>query len=420
MSAKNKGGGKLASARVLRTLLAAAWLGACGGAVSTPTVGGESHFLRHCETSCGDGLTCLSGVCTRGCVVDRDKCDDLSPRAVCTDQSIEPGKVAVCDLACEANDECSVLGSNYACEGGFCRGRALQGNEPSTGGSSGSAGTAGVGGTGGGSGGGATGGGAGEGGSVAAAGCDSRADCPVDFECVQNPQNQTGVCVDASRNADCQLDGSGAPCPEGYACGNGESGPRCFPVAVNCVAPWTCEAADPPLCPYGFGRARVMVRDGIASCFGDCVPLSACECDDNDGCPTGSECVAGSCTPEPWQPPALCALPYQDGDCDGAFRVFTFQDGRCIETAYGGCGGNENRFGTLDECLATCAGVPLPHGCSDGSAPRELCVSCGPAGGCGETINACPRACKSNADCEGTGLVCDVDGFCGIGVGQCI
>ena len=69
----------------------------CGGSLGSET-GGESHFLIYCDDSCGAGLSCISGVCTRGCVVDEDSCADLHPEAECTDASIEPGEVAVCDL----------------------------------------------------------------------------------------------------------------------------------------------------------------------------------------------------------------------------------------------------------------------------------------------------------------------------------
>lgn len=93
----------------------------CGGSLGSET-GGESHFLIECVDSCGSGLNCISGVCTRGCVVDEDSCTDLHPGAECTDATIEPGEVAVCDLACTNDAECEDLGANFSCDSGQCRG----------------------------------------------------------------------------------------------------------------------------------------------------------------------------------------------------------------------------------------------------------------------------------------------------------
>ena len=94
---------------------------ACGGSVGGPKVGGESHFLTRCDGSCGGGLSCISGVCTRGCVVSESSCADLATNAQCTDQSVEPGAVAVCDVACVGNAECASVGQGYQCTEGFCR-----------------------------------------------------------------------------------------------------------------------------------------------------------------------------------------------------------------------------------------------------------------------------------------------------------
>jgi hypothetical protein len=105
----------------LRYGLLAILLAACGGVTTTPTVGGESHFLRECDDGCGKGLECVSGLCTRSCLVGRDACTDLAMAAQCTDASIEPGAVAVCDVACQGNADCQALGDDFECEAGFCR-----------------------------------------------------------------------------------------------------------------------------------------------------------------------------------------------------------------------------------------------------------------------------------------------------------
>lgn len=110
----------------------------CGGALGSNS-GGESHFLAYCDETCEDGLSCISGVCTRACVLDEDDCDDLHADAKCSD-SIEPGAVAMCDVACTDDEQCESLGANYACEAGQCRGTTRVASSGSDGGSAGSGG----------------------------------------------------------------------------------------------------------------------------------------------------------------------------------------------------------------------------------------------------------------------------------------
>ncbi|ETN85468.1 Kunitz/Bovine pancreatic trypsin inhibitor domain protein [Necator americanus] len=54
--------------------------------------------------------------------------------------------------------------------------------------------------------------------------------------------------------------------------------------------------------------------------------------------------------------PTACSLPIETGVCFAAFRRYAFDDtqGRCVSFIYGGCGGNENNFETLEECENTC------------------------------------------------------------------
>jgi hypothetical protein len=101
-------------------LVVVLWLAACGGMLGKPTAGGESHFLRHCSEGCGE-LDCVADICTRSCLVDESSCSDLSPRASCTNASVEPGAVAVCDLTCSRDLDCAGLGDAFACSDGFCR-----------------------------------------------------------------------------------------------------------------------------------------------------------------------------------------------------------------------------------------------------------------------------------------------------------
>lgn len=110
----------------LLLLLAGLPLAACGRPGSR--VGSETNFLTSCEASCGAGLTCICGTCTRSCSAASD-CTDLSARAACIDESTRPTgticrsapSAARCDEECRADEDCAQLGSNYVCRGGYCR-----------------------------------------------------------------------------------------------------------------------------------------------------------------------------------------------------------------------------------------------------------------------------------------------------------
>ena len=52
----------------------------------------------------------------------------------------------------------------------------------------------------------------------------------------------------------------------------------------------------------------------------------------------------------------ICRLPSESGMCYANFPkwYFNFADGECQQFTYGGCGGNENRFDSQQECQNTC------------------------------------------------------------------
>lgn len=245
-------------------------LGACGGAIGGTNAGGESHFLRHCFEGCGD-LECVADICTRSCLVSKDGCGDLTEGAACTNASVEPGSVAVCDVSCAKDGDCAKLGVSFTCEAGFCRSSA-----------------------------------------------------------VPEPQG-----------------GAGAP-------------------------------------------------------------------PDNSGGSTasGGSTPSGGSSGGPSRPPDYCSLPFDAGSCEAAIGVFTHQDGQCVPATYGGCDGNQNRFGTLEECMATCLGQPGRQACPDGRESRKICIQCGPAGGCAKEMTVCALPCTSNTTCQGSNLWCGGNGVC--------
>ena len=54
--------------------------------------------------------------------------------------------------------------------------------------------------------------------------------------------------------------------------------------------------------------------------------------------------------------PDTCSLPAETGDCDGIFPRYSFNSdsGQCEQFIFGGCGGNDNNFETIEQCQQTC------------------------------------------------------------------
>ena len=117
--------------------------------------------------------------------------------------------------------------------------------------------------------------------------------------------------------------------------------------------------------------------------------------------------------------PDPCAAPIEPGPCRAAIPRWAHdaETGRCVRFIFGGCGGNENNFETLEACEGTCdprdegeaCDAELDPGPCDGHFPRwgfdpdtgrcERFVF----GGCGGNANtfltlaACERACDDPA-----------------------
>jgi hypothetical protein len=132
-----------AGARIARAVVAAAGvLVGFSCSVSSEPTGGETHFLTICHSdTCGPGLSCVCGVCTRPCA-GADDCRDL-PAAGCVSPleggSCSPSSApASCDASCTSDADCGVLSPAHRCQGGRCR--AGSSGAAGAGGSSASAG----------------------------------------------------------------------------------------------------------------------------------------------------------------------------------------------------------------------------------------------------------------------------------------
>ena len=96
----------------------------CEGA-GIQTIGGETHFLRACDSAagadqCGEGLACLCNVCTVTC--DEQSTCAGYPDAVCVSATAKCGAEArVCDVECAEDSDCAAVSSAHYCEQGYCR-----------------------------------------------------------------------------------------------------------------------------------------------------------------------------------------------------------------------------------------------------------------------------------------------------------
>lgn len=308
--------------RVLTCLVAhGAWLGlglavACGATTAKPHARGESHFLRTClADDCGEGLECLSGLCTRSCAADSNSCTELSAAATCSNFRGQMAEAPICGVACAASTDCAVAGASLICVGGACEGQPLRPTLDSAPPARPCDVATGL---------------DGQGsscllGSINAAclddasdacepaganGCPGRCQetqplhicsgfgmagrCPSDLVCVSafgmgagdDPQGQ---CLSADAVKACEQDANA--CPENFSCQN--SG-HCMPLDVDCSAQVDCKAAE-PACPFGYAASRTHVPANGGLCFGPCVAVQHCVCTTNAQCPAPAACSAGRC-----------------------------------------------------------------------------------------------------------------------------
>lgn len=139
---------------VLSLSFACMALTACAKTTASSGGSSETHFLALCNATCGDGFSCLCGVCTEACDSNR-ACDALPAGASCQATVDGCGTPKICDVGCSDDGDCTALGASHACDGGRCRAPAADGPidrddaGPDDAGGSGGAGAGGTGGTGG-------------------------------------------------------------------------------------------------------------------------------------------------------------------------------------------------------------------------------------------------------------------------------
>jgi hypothetical protein len=107
---------------------------------------------------------------------------------------------------------------------------------------------------------------------------------------------------------------------------------------------------------------------------------------------------SGSSAGAPDHPFLDCLKPIESGNCTAAFERFAFNQVTlaCEPFTWGGCGGSENRFESLEDCVATCVAA-LPKDCTP--------VSRGPGCPCGPNVGQCSRTDCSSAPYE-LGFAC--------------
>lgn len=98
---------------------------ACSDSHPQEATDSETHFLEYCgEGECGEGLSCICGVCTASCEQDA-ACAGLPGDAQCVESGEEAcgadAPVSVCDASCDEDADCSSIGPEHRCDDGACR-----------------------------------------------------------------------------------------------------------------------------------------------------------------------------------------------------------------------------------------------------------------------------------------------------------
>lgn len=176
--------------------------------------------------------------------------------------------------------------------------------------------------------------------------------------------------------------------------------------------------------PHGYGCHCAQTEfkccsDGVTAAKGENFEGCTCATSRYGCCPDGVTDAQGSqfdgCENIPTIPQKACSINKDGGTCSNytVKYFFDMEYGGCSRFWYSGCGGNDNRFETLEECKGTCEApsgkdackVPKIHGPCNGEyqkyyydSDRNIC-SAFIYGGClgntnkFETIQECQSLC---------------------------
>lgn len=287
-------------ATTCKLLTASLLLAACGSRMQE-VQGSESHFLAACDDTCGGGLSCIDNRCTRACN-DQQDCDGVSSDAVCVGSEQSGAQSGVCDrdsaAPCEEGGYRYALGDTWTCSDGCNTCKCTEDGTLSTG-----------------------------------RGCG--ASIPCQDGALTYELGEMWQCSDGCNTCYCTEDGV-------------ES------TAIACTT--TCEYGD----NTEYEPGDVVEVDGGATCvcqndgtLGQCTGVAIDAGAPTDPAVSSEPADGGLVNPDAG---ARCYLPSDSGDCEAAFLAFYFdaESGQCLEFTWGGCGGNDNRFDTLEACYAAC------------------------------------------------------------------
>lgn len=513
--------------RLLAAALCTWLLLACGGVAQMGGEDSETHFLALCQAgACGEGLSCICGVCTVVCD-PAQSCSELNSAASCQVPPESAGTAcgeasqpSVCDVTCAADGDCASLGADYRCADGACRladcvyaGKAYSAGQgfPSEDGCNSC--------------------GCDEDGTVfcTTRDCSEPDVCDLEFDagsCLaavevywHNPA--TGQC-EVQTYGGCGGNGNRFESADAcsMACGGGGISPQptcdyagqtyqvgqVFPStdgcnSCNCAAgsqgegtvictmaacadtcslqfdAGPCEASMPvywhnpdtgvcELRSYGGCDGNANRYATAEECVNACNGTPPLNCESNGvtyapGEPLPNDGDCGGCwcdeagsggirclTIQCFETPSFCSQPFDAGVCNAAFPVFSFNPatGQCDSQVYGGCGGNTNRFETMEACQGAClaplgaacqvGGVVYPSGaegiqeptscntcscqdgalicteincpvpCPDGQVSTSDCAFCGPTDACEVTRTGCVPTCSEDEECAAVGGLC--------------
>ncbi|XP_072014296.1 uncharacterized protein [Amphiura filiformis] len=232
--------------------------------------------------------------------------------------------------------------------------------------------------------------------------CTARYCAPCEYQFQQFSTGQSRPDDDGCNTCTCGTDGRWA-CTE-IACGGCRNGDMLYTEGQT----WNDGCND---CECRSGRMICTLRY-CAPCEYQFQEFSAGQTRPAaDGCNT---CTCG--TDGSWQCTEIacdiCQQPLEIGPCDAYFASwgYDFQQRRCVQFVYGGCGGNQNNFDSQGECQRRCAANQAPceyqfqqfsagqsrpaadgcNTCTCGTDGRWACteIACGPQ--CGVDANGNP------------------------------